>query len=133
MISGRVTYKGEILKAGNIEFHSEGKGSYNSSIAPDGAYQVFELPVGTLTVTVETESHNPSKKAPNYGAAKGGGRAGGGGRPKMDQAKQMGAPDPKMLAERYRRIPEKYSDPKKSGLSVTLTAGPQTKDFDLTD
>jgi hypothetical protein len=125
-----VTYKGEVLKAGNISFHTkDDKGNYQSSIGIDGKYDVYELPTGTHDVTVETDSINPNKKVPVYGS-KGGGM---GNKAGAEQAKMMGAPDPKALADRYRAIPKKYADRKTSGLTATINQGPQTINFDLTD
>jgi hypothetical protein len=128
-VSGVVRYKGEILKAGNITFHTQDqKGNYQSSISPEGKYEITDVPIGTLEVTVETDSLNPDKKVPVYGAGRGGkGKAG------SEQAKMMGAPDPATLASRFRAIPKKYADKKTSGLTATLKAGSQTIDFDLTD
>jgi hypothetical protein len=128
-VSGVVTYKGEILKSGNVTFHvGEQKTGYNAAIDTDGKYQAFDLPTGTHVVTIETESLNPDRKVPTYGARQGKGKGG-----MSEQAAMMGAPDPKMLAERFRAIPKKYADPKTSGLSVTIKQGVQTVNFDLVD
>jgi uncharacterized protein YxeA len=127
-VTGLVTYKGEPLKSGNLTFHTkDNKGNYQSSLNTDGKYEVFELPVGTHDVTIETESLNPNRKVPTYGGAMGKGKAG------EQQRVMMGAPDPKTLAERWRAIPKKYADPKTSGLTATITAGNQSVNFDLTD
>jgi hypothetical protein len=130
-VSGMVTYKGEALKAGSISFFSlDEKGQYNSTIGPDGTYEISDVPVGTYDVAVETESLNPGNKPPVYGGARGAQLAG-------QQAKAMGmgtaSPNSPELAGRYKPIPKKYANRKTSGLSATLTGGRQTKSFDLTD
>lgn len=128
-VSGIVTYKGEALKTGNITFHTTNeKGNYQSSLGTDGKYEVFDLPTGKLDVTVETESLNPDRKVPVYGGGKG-----GKGKEGSEQARMMGALDPKTLADRFRAIPKKYADPKTSGLTATIKQGGQTINFDLTD
>jgi hypothetical protein len=129
-VSGVVRYKGEALKAGNIIFHTtDDKGRYQSSLGTDGKYEMVDVPTGTFEVTVETESLNPNKKVPVYG----GGRGGKGGKGGSEQARMMGAPDPKLLAERFTAIPFKYADRKTSGLTATVSQGSQTINFDLTD
>jgi hypothetical protein len=78
-----------------------------------------------LNVSIETETASP-KNTPSqkYGGGKGKGNispAPGG--------QKVAGPDP----ENYVPIPRRYADESKSGLSVTLVAGSQKKDFDLTD
>jgi hypothetical protein len=124
-ISGQVKYKGTPVPGGSILFHTDGKGVYGSPIQADGTYEVRDLPTGTLVVTVETESANPAKKAPEYGGDKGA---------KM-YAERMKA-EGRVAAEKskvgeYRKIPEKYANPKRSPLTVEIVAGRQVKDFDL--
>ena len=77
-----------------------------------------------MVITVETESVNKDKKMPTYGGAKGG-------------AKGAMSPVPEGLGPAggatYVKIPDKYHDKAKSGLSVTLQKGRNTKDLDLKD
>lgn len=125
-VNGTVRYKGETVPGGNITFHSKDKGSYNSSIGRDGSYSVVDVPDGEMVVTVETESINPNRKVRSLG-------------PQADKmyAERMAAEGrsamEKMPAEAYKKVPTKYGDPKTSTLKATLTAGKQSKDFDLTD
>ncbi len=65
-VSGSVKYKGEVLKAGTVQFHSD-MGVYPAPINSDGTYVNRDVPVGELVVTVETESVNPDKKKETYG------------------------------------------------------------------
>src|SRR4051812_14883480 len=69
-VSGSVTYKGNPVPAGNIAFHSD-KGTYRASLGEDGTYEIADVPIGELVVTVETGSYDPNKKAPDYGGGKG--------------------------------------------------------------
>jgi hypothetical protein len=124
-VSGQVTYKGAALPAGTIHFHSEDKGIYRSPLAQDGTFEVVDIPKGTMVVTVETESVNPAKKAPDYGGGKGA----------ADYAKRIAAEgiQAKQSTAQYVKIPKKYASAKTSPLTVTVEAGRQTKQFDLTD
>jgi hypothetical protein len=127
-VSGTVTYKGQAVTAGNVTFHSQDMGSYNTSLAPDGTYQIVDVPKGELVVTVETESANPDKKTPDYGRGKGSKMYA----ERMAMEKKMGSPLGQP-AGKYLKIPAKYATPKDSPLKVTLEAGKQVKDFELTD
>jgi hypothetical protein len=142
-VTGRVTYKGQPVKAGNITFHSENMGSFSSSLSLDGAYEIVDMPAGTMTVTVETDSMNPDKKVPGYPGAPGR-RASGQGAAKgaaidneraaAEKRAGVGGPlSPDEMRARFVKVPKKYSDPTASPLKATIEGGRQTKDFDLTD
>jgi len=123
-ISGRVTYKGTPLPGGSIMFHGSA-GTYPASIGANGEYTGREFPVGEMTVTVETETLNPDRKAAK--PYPGGGK---------DKSAKMFSKPPEVTAvttATYLKIPAKYGDKNKSDLKVTLTAGKQSKDFELTD
>jgi hypothetical protein len=126
-VYGTVTYKGSPVTAGYVTFYAPNdSGVYNINIKPDGTFSQTDVPVGEMTITVETESANPNKKKPSdYGGGRGGaitvspkpGNAGGGSAPAGD----------------YVKIPAKYADRKKSGLTYTVTKGKQKHDIELTD
>lgn len=123
-ISGNVSYQGKPVKGGTLTFHTNGFGSYPVLIRPDGTYAATDMPAGDMVVTVETESINPDKKKPIYGD--------------KDSGSKVMSPvpegvNPKANLGEYVKIPPKYADQKKSGLTATLTTGKQSKDFDLTD
>jgi hypothetical protein len=143
-ISGKVTYNGQPLKGGEIAFHSENMGTYRSSLAEDGSYDIVDMPAGPMTVTIETDSLNPDKKVPGYPGSAGGRPVVGAGAAKgaaMDKERAAaerkagvgGPPTPEQMRARYTKIPKKYADRTASPLKVDVTAGKQTKDFDLTD
>lgn len=128
-LSGSVKYNGTPVTAGMITFTAKGEGgdaggTYPVPITPDGTYTTSQLPAGELQVSIETESANP--KRPKAGQQYGGEKA---------QMKRSPPPEGVGSAPKgtYVKIPPKYSDPKTSGLTVTVTNGKNTKDFDLTD
>jgi hypothetical protein len=144
-VSGQVTYKGETLTAGAVSFHSKEKGIFQAPIEPDGTFRAVDIPAGDLAVTVETESANPelAKKTPDYKGGFGGGGdskygKGGGGK-KQQPAKKAAqtSPTPEGMKQgggKYVKIPSKYSDPGKSGLSAKISAGKNDGlKFELTD
>lgn len=122
--TGKISYKGTTVGGGSIAFVTADGARYSSPIKGDGTYTVSQLPVGEMTVTIETDSANKDRKDPNYG----GGMAKGGptGSPRPDTAKADAGGS-------YVKIPAKYKDAKTSGLKVSLTASKNSKDFDLAD
>jgi len=123
-VTGKVTYDGKPITAGVMNFYTADGVPYSGLINSNGTYTATDLPTGEMVVTVETESMNPNKKAPEGAEAKK--RMG-----MMQQAPPGGAPAP--THRDYLKIPAKYADKKTSPLKATLAAGNQSKDFDLTD
>jgi hypothetical protein len=126
-VSGKVKYGGKAVPAGNIAFHHPDKGTYRSTLDSDGTYAITDVPTGEMVVTVETESVNPSKKKPTYGGDKGS---------KMYQermAAEKGTAAARVAPQTYLKIPAKYANTKTSPLTMTIVAGRQVKEFDLTD
>jgi len=126
-VSGKISYKGQPIKAGTMHFVTREGTSYTAQITNDGTYTATDLPEGEMIVTVETESVNPHAKG---STSKDADRrmksmdareppAGAGGSPKSENA--------------YIKIPDKFSKANTSPKSVTLTAGRQVVDIDLTD
>ncbi len=152
-VTGKVTYNGAPVTGGMVVFHPKEGGMYTAAISPEGTYSVSDLPIGDATVTVDTESINPNAKMPEY---KGGNSGPGGGVGKAMYSQMMGgtkgskgapggqshkaekmSPMPeganKAGGGTYVKIPEKYKDPEKSGLTTTLKRGSQTYDIELKD
>ena len=127
-VSGVVTYQGKPVPGGTIAFHPVGKAPYSSSIGADGTYEVVDLPIGEMVVTVESESVNPDRKSQSYGGAIG-------EKMKAERMKAEGkagtAPQPP--TGRYRKIPSTYANAKTSPLTVTLEHGRQVKPIELKD
>jgi hypothetical protein len=102
---------------------TEGRGSASTEIGLDGKYSLNKVPAGPVKISVETKSAQPAKGPP------------GGAMPTPpNMPKDVGpsmynqAPQPK---GKYVPIPENYADPEKSGLTYTVTGGPQPYDIDL--
>jgi hypothetical protein len=131
-VKGTVTYKGQPLKGGTIAFHTEDKGSYGGSIGTDGNYEISDVPIGTMKVTVETESLN-RKAAPSY--PKGGKAATNMAAERMAAEKKAGTTiaSSSEAKEHYVKIPAKYADKNLSGLVETLETGSQVKNIELKD
>ena len=147
-VTGTVKYKGNLVKAGSVQFHVKDAGVYNAPIREDGTYMPTSLPDGDAVVTIETESANPDSKAPVYGGSRGGGKeaepksmkemakSSSGGESAAAKAMAAGAakqPTEGTKKENFVKIPAKYNHPSSSGLKVTLAPGNNTNNFDLTD
>jgi hypothetical protein len=128
-VSGKVTYKGAPVTGGNINFHSKGSGVYSYNLTMEGTYTGLDLPAEEMVVTVLTESLNPNLKKQEY---TGSGRGPRGSAQKMSPMPQ-GGPASTGPSGVYVKIPAKYAKKETSTLTATLTAGSQTKDFDLAD
>jgi hypothetical protein len=135
-VTGKVTYKGEPVPAGLVNFIPKTQGpSATGSLSSDGTYSITDAPAGDFTVTVDTEYLNPDKKTQAYpGAGKAGAGAtsspmpGGGG-----TSSPMPGPAAVKAGGKYVKIPAKYADVKQSTLTAKLNAGKQTEDFKLED
>src|ERR1700720_3799155 len=68
-VSGKITYKGAPVTAGNGIFYPKEGGAITMAIGPDGTYSGTDLPLGEGDVTIETESAN-KKGAAGYGGGK---------------------------------------------------------------
>jgi len=65
-----VSYKDTTLKGGFVAFVMvEGGRSFSSRVGEDGGYKVENVPLGPVTIAVETQSLNPAgrKQTPKYG------------------------------------------------------------------
>ena len=120
-VSGKITYKGALLKGGTITFsHVDKQKTYLSEIGEDGSYTIRDVPIGQVQVTVETESLKERARV----------------RINPVPADAQGNPnpkpgDPKDLLNRYVQIPKKYSNPGESGLEYTVKSGSQDFPIDL--
>ena len=146
-VTGTVTLDGKPLPAGTIAFIPE-KGPAVAASIRDGVYTAAAVPIGDVKVTVETASlrhlAGDEKKSgldPTRFEKKGG----------LDPA-HYPTNDPKMPAEakayfekqsqlaseakdmagRYRPIPDRYTNPETSGLSLTVKSGENKFDVPLT-
>ena len=150
-VTGSVTYKNAPVPGGNLTFSNDSGGSFSSPIQQDGTYLITDMPAGTYTVTIETETVNPDRAAPAYGTGKekaapaaklagkmekasneyaekmGKGGGGGGG------DNSFGAAPREELLKRYAKIPVKYADKRISGLTAEVGTGSVKIDFTLSE
>ncbi|VTR93238.1 Uncharacterized protein OS=Blastopirellula marina DSM 3645 GN=DSM3645_29326 PE=4 SV=1 [Gemmata massiliana] len=110
-VTGRVTYQGKRLAFGSVVFMARGEKSEPvvCAIGPDGTYTAKGVPVGEVQVGVAS----PDPRTPLE--------------LRGDQKPLPLAADPKL----WFPIPTQYSYPLTSGLSRTVTAGPNTHDIEL--
>jgi hypothetical protein len=136
-VSGRISYGGKPLKAGNLRFHTPSGVPYDGQISPDGTYTAIDLPIGEAIITIETESINPSRN-PMAGARQ---TADSDRRMKSMSTNQQRAPGgdtnaPPAASDataNYMKIPDKYNNPRTSPLTITLDKGRQVYNIELTD
>jgi hypothetical protein len=120
-VSGAVSYKGKPVTSGEVVFLcQDGKAAVRAAIGPDGSYTAQNVPVGPAKLGVD----NP---APAGGAQTAVGKS---------PARKAPANDPevqemKEKASHYVATPPRYTDPKQSGLSYSVTAGTQKHDIAL--
>jgi hypothetical protein len=131
VVSGKVLYKGQPVRGGNVSFIPEGGGVMSSPIEEDGNYTIQNVPVGRVTITLETDSIRPFLQ-----------RGGPGSAPPPELQKNMNSDPAKQdmakteaqmadRAKRYVRIPPQYSDPNKSNLTYVVKSGKQEYDIEL--
>jgi len=121
-VTGKVTYKGAPVTGGMLFFHAADSSMSPVVIDNDGNYQARDMPIGEMTVTVDTEMNNPKRHAQQY--------PGSGGKKVQEYKPPEGVTG---AAATYVNIPSKYTDKTKSDLKVTVAAGKQAKDFELKD
>jgi hypothetical protein len=123
-VTGKVSYEGKPIPAGRVTF-LDGKGqTYSSPIGDDGGYSIPKVPAGEVKIAVDTGAPPPNIPAP--AAVKG-----KTGAPPGVPPEALKAYDFEAQRAKYVKIPNKYKDPEKSGLTYTVTGGSQTHDIVL--
>ena len=120
-VSGKVTYKGAPVTGGTLTLYPSSGTPYPVNIGTNGTFNVGDAPVGTMGVAINTDNVPTT--------------AGYQMSPGVTPPKDMPAP-PQMDTSNMPKkvvIPQKYGDPKTSGLTWDVKGGKNTKDFDLTD
>jgi hypothetical protein len=125
-ITGTVSYQGKPIPAGTIIFSPDsGEPAANGPIA-DGKYTVDKVPPGPAKVSVSSSYSEGFTSPMQVAMQKSGGKPPGempeGARKLMEGSAQ---------AQKGIKIPEKYGDAAKSGLTYTVKSGKQTHDIDL--
>jgi hypothetical protein len=132
-VSGKVTYKGETLKRGVVQFFPEGAGgSFTSPIKSDGTYSIPNVPRGMAKISVISGSAKPPDQMMKGRGGMGGARAAKG----MQQQREKMAGPPggasgADASEEGPNVPTTYNDPEQSGLKVEVTGGKQTHDITI--
>lgn len=121
-VSGLVTFKGEPLPNGRVTFICQtGTKEVFSSAVVNGRYTIAGIPVGPVTITVETFPPPPATAPPT--------NIPGGVPPHI---KGLPGPGESLPApEKYVAVPPRYSNMQQSRLSYTVTAGRQEHEITL--
>jgi hypothetical protein len=117
-VSGKVTYKAELVTAGTVTFYGAGDKVASAPIGPDGTYESKDVPMGEVKVTVTT----PLPPDPN--------------------AAEKAKANPMLVAKNVNikqqqenlkvvPVPRKYSLPGTSGIGLTVKEGSQPFDIEL--
>jgi hypothetical protein len=121
-IKGKITFQNKPLSGGSIHFFQDQEKVGSTMIRPDGSYTA-EIPLGQVKVAIETVSVKYQDREAILKIMKENGYD-------VDQRKPN---SPAFTAPKgtYVDIPERFSDPEKSGLEYTVVRGQQTWDFEL--
>jgi hypothetical protein len=124
-VTGKVTYNGAPVTAGNMNFYAKDGTTAFTTIDSSGNYEVA-LPAGDVVVTIDTKPFD-KKAAQTYGKDRGGKQSPIG--PIPDAAKGM----VESQTGAYVKIPDKYANKDKSDLKFTVTTGKQVHNLELKD
>jgi hypothetical protein len=128
-ITGKVLYKGQPVAGGDLALHPKSPGGipYSCKINADGSFSGTLPPgtVGEMTVTVQTSAPQRGGQA-TFGEEM---------RQKNKElvAKAIKSSGATLPSFGPVAVPEKYTQKTTSPLTWTITEGPNTKDFELTD
>ena len=112
-VVGKVTFQGQAVPEGIVVFNNDEKAVHtNAKLKSDGNYEIITakgagLPIGTYRIAVRPPSPRPAPLPTSVAAAKS----------EPEETKQ------------YPNIPQKYRDPKTSGLTLTVKEGENSFDI----
>lgn len=130
-VSGGVTYNGKTVPGGVVKFVAPDGAQYTGDIGPDGTYSIADVPTGELIVVVDNSNLDPSKHPEMKGeTAK---RYSSIQQQKPPSGYSAGPTGTGSDDRKFIKLPEKYSNPKKSPLSTTLKAGRNVYSVEMTD
>jgi len=123
-VAGAVRFAGKPVAAGRITFLCEGgnKPVFFTDIT-DGVYRIESAPVGGVRVTVQAFASQPSATVSTPPAAAPEPLAGTPATPRPVNLPRIGKP--------IDGFPDRYLNPKTSGLTCQIKTGTQSQDFDL--
>jgi hypothetical protein len=115
-VKGKVTFNGKPVVYGTVVLVGADGLARSGAIQPDGSYRVKDVPVGTARVAVTSPrppGSAPAKKAIERGADV------------TDDKPQPEPPPPAPpeVIQNWISLPEKYGDPSKSEVTVTVKSG----------
>jgi hypothetical protein len=116
-VTGKITYNNGPVPNAFVEFVFTEKDKATGSTNDQGVYTITGVPAGTAKVSVKTKSAAKPPPMPQM--------------PKVAGGVTMGAAP--IDTGKTVKIPDKYADANKSGLTATLNAGKNTYDIPLTD
>jgi hypothetical protein len=123
-VSGTITYHGKPLTVGNISFMDANNQVLGASPVTEGKYAMVKVPVGPVRIVIASTRRPGSTVQHPLLKAK--------DRPNNPK---KGKSEDRPLAEDHSNsvisIPEKYSNPDRSGLTYTVQPGENTFDVDL--
>lgn len=122
-VSGKVLFQGKPLPGGRVSFVTvQGGFAANAVIKEDGTYQI-KAPVGEVTIAVDNTMLRPQSNM-----------KGGPERQKSHPSRpgaEKGKEEP--IKGQWVKIPAQYMNAGKSGLTYTVTKGPQTHNIELSE
>ena len=120
VVKGTVTYKGKVLKAGNLSFQTADNRVGTARIDATGHYVVPDAPIGEAKITVTMPTAPLSTGKPPSGMAMK-------PPPGMEPPKETTSTDPRD----YIPLPQKYATLATTDLSFTVKSGENTHDITL--
>lgn len=144
-ITGKVSFKGQPLKAGNISFVStEGQPTVSSVVGEDGTYNISSIAVGNYKVCIENQSYASGGAAKDSYASYGNKMNKNKGKeaeakpldPSITPPEGYHPSNPKDTpASRNKKdfpvVPDSYGKAESTDLTYTVVSGSQNHDFDL--
>jgi hypothetical protein len=112
-VTGKVRLDGTALRSGTVTFFCRDGTQLSAPISPEGEYRIPNVSEGEASVAVFQDTPNPFDV---------------GHTPRPAGAGQPGVRDPRAGAT---GLPERYTDPKRSGLSFRVEKGDNTFNIDL--
>jgi hypothetical protein len=119
-VSGKVFFNGQPLPGGQVTFTAAEVQFVSSAVIDEKGDYKIDGPVGhEAKISIDNRILFPSSS--KYAQA----RKSGAGRPPGEEAPR--------IKGTYKKIPTKYHSPDTSGLTYTVTSGPQTYNIQLKD
>lgn len=133
-VTGRVTYRGNPVPAGWIQFRpaDAGQNSVTAALDADGNFSA-DLPAGEVTVSIDNREWEPRSEGAVPSLPPGLPISAETRAKLAAQATSKKDEVPRERTGKYLPIPEKYYDASTSGLTFKVKGGNQTENFELTD